>query len=38
MWDNTSADFDIKVECAAFLSELVVDIVLTEVVHVLLAK
>lgn len=32
MWDNTSADLDIKVECTVLLSELVVDLVLTEVV------
>lgn len=38
MWDNTLADLDVKVECKVFLSELVIDLVLTEVVLVHLAK
>lgn len=38
MWDNTSADVDIKVKCTVVLSELVIELVLTEVVLVFLAK
>jgi len=38
MWDNTSADLDVIVECPVFLSELVIDLVLTEVVLALSAK